>query len=287
MKSGLFYLMTVVFCLIIFLTAACAPADPPSTFQSESSGNAGLSEDAERYDRQCVEDNPCREICNELFPSRKPKENCVERPISIVEQIKEVVKVLERPNADKLKTLNLESLKQLLDIDPKPLETAINQMIPKENKIFLIWLAENKEAAKLISNADSDFKLLEGLLGTTQETVVSALKKSIAKKDTFVEAALNKGNDITLKWLHNFFGSRCQGEDYDRCIFKNYYCGIMSSLRGSRKPEKRYFEYEFFTETLDAVLENHRPPSPPRWWEEDMKTNYLDDSWTSVCAVDF
>ena len=279
---------SLLYGLMIFVTmTACAPSDSPSVFHSGSSGDSGLPGNSGGYEDQCAEDNQCKEICNELFPSRKPKENCVELPGSTVEQMKEVFKILERPAREKLETLSFESLKQLLDISLKPLETAIDRMIPKDQKTFLVWLAENPETAKLISNADSDFKVMEGLLGTTKAVIVAALKKAIAKKDTFVEVALTESNEAALKWLHEFFGSRCNGKDYDKCIFKDYYCSIVSSLRGTRKPEKRYFGYEFFTKTLDAVLENHRPAAAPDWWEEDMKTKYLDDSWTSVCSVNF
>ena len=281
--------MALVFYFLGFLTAACAPSDDHSVFQPESRGGPGLSED---YDSRpaggCMKDGPCRATCNDIFQSRKLKRNCEKLSVSTVEQMKGVLKILERPDTDKLGSLNLETLKQLLDISPKPLEKTVREMTSRERKAFLVWLAENPEPAKRVSEADGDFKIKEALFGTAGASIVPALKESLAGGDTFVETALNEKNEIVLKWLHDFFGSRCAGKDHDRCVFRNYYCGIVSSLRGSKKPEKRYFDYDFFVETLDAVLENHRPASAPEWWEEeDMEIKYLEDSWTAVCAVRF
>ena len=60
------------------------------------------------------------------------------------------------------------------------------------------------------------------------------------------------------------------------------------ALSLNEEKEEEYFDYDFFRDTLDVVLEDHRPKNAPDWWEEEADSWDL-DTWSSrannVCAV--
>ncbi|MCY4512363.1 MAG: hypothetical protein OXB86_01595, partial [Bdellovibrionales bacterium] len=245
--------------LTVCLTTACTqptPSTPPDKSDQPP-------KDTRKYDSkrtgECDRDDDCQKICQDIFQGRKAKEACKEFSISAVEDMNQVFKVLEKPEINKLEALNFQVLELMLDISSEPLETAASRMNPTEKKRFLVWLAEDFTAARLISEADSDFKVMDRLLGTTQATIVSEVKRSIDSGDNFVEIALAFENAVALEWLHNFFGNQCDGRDYERCIFKDYYCGIYTSFSASQNTADKYFDHEFFTKALDEVLASHRP----------------------------
>lgn len=293
MKSNFFKLSALnsaLFYLIVCLATACSQPTPTPTTPPDKSEQP---KDTRKYDSrrtgECAGDEKCEEICDDIFKSRKIKAECEEYSISSVEQIKEVFEVLENPVLSSLETINFRSLELLLDISPEPLETAAGRMNPTEKKRFLTWLAEDSTAARLISEADGDFKVMKNLLGTTQSAIVSEVKRSIDSGDNFVEIALDFENAKAVEWLHNFFGNQCDNRDYEKCIFKYYYCEIYTSFSPSRNTDEKYFDYEFFTKSLDEVLANHRPSglSNRHWWEEDMDSEDLNDSWTAICSINF
>ena len=289
MKSKLFRLtalQSTLFYLIISLTTACFQHVPAPT-PPDDDDRPRRPTDPRKYDDdrtgECAEDKDCREMCDDIFQSRKPKEECEEFSISAVEEMNEIFEVLEKPTLSDLESLNFGVLEMMIDISPKPVETTVSRMNPTEKKKFLVWLAEDSEAAKLISGADDDFKIMDELFGTTNTAIVSELKRSIDSGDTFVEIALEEENETAVEWLHEFFGNKCNSRDYEQCIFKDYYCGIYTSFSPSQHTDEKYFDYDFFIDALDEVLESHRPSSPPHWWDEGIDSDDLNDSWTDIC----
>ena len=61
-------------------------------------------------------------------------------------------------------------------------------------------------------------------------------------------------------------------------IFRSY-CEI--TFHNSN--EQKYFRYSFFTDLLDAILQDNRPGSPPDWWTADTISQDIDPSqwWDS------
>ena len=292
MKLDLFKLAvfnSAIFALIVCLATACShPTPTTSPDESDPSPKDSRKYDSKRTG-ECAKDRECEEICDDIFKGRHEKKDCEEFSISAVEEMKEVFDVLEKPELSNLKTIDFGSLELLLDISPEPLETAASRMNPTEKKRLLTWLAEDHTAANLISEADGDFKVMERLFGKTQSTIVTEVKRSIDSGDNFVEIAMDFENAFALEWLHNFFGNQCDGNDYEKCIFKNYYCEIYSSFSPSDNTDEKFFDYKFFTKSLDEVLENHRPSSLSNnhWWKEDIDSGDLNSSWTAICSINF
>lgn len=239
------------------------PADPEDSFPGIRTG-------------ECGNDQDCRDICDDVFRSSTDRDHCEDLSIVAVNRIKDVFDVLERPDTNNLESLDLRDLDRLLDISSDPLETAINQMSSTEVSIFLVWLAEDPEAAQLIEDAEDDFNILEELFGTSRTNILSELNKNIDSGDTFVEIALDEGNDVVLEWIHDFFGHKCENENrYERCLFKDYYCGLQLATEA----EEEYFDQDFFDDLLNEILEEERKPSgAPSWWTTSTDAGDL-DSW--------
>ena len=227
-------------------------------------------------------------ICADIFRSRIDRSDCEEFSTADVEDMEEVFEILENPDEDDLDGLDHQALELLLDISTDPLETAVSRMNRREKREFLFWLVENEEAIWSIAEEEDEFEILGELFGETEEEIISNLNRAIDYGDSFVELALDEGNEEALDWIHNFFGYKC--EQYERCIFEQYYCKLSLNTYA----EEAYFGYDFFKDVLDTVLEDHRPDSlEAAWWDRDgdgdTKTYNLYPHWKSdpynVCGV--
>ena len=232
---------------------------------------------------ECGKDRICKEICKDIFRSRKDREDCEEFSIADVERMEDVFKILEKPNANDLAEMDAEDLEFLLYISSKPLEKAVDKMSQSEKKRFLVWMAEDSEGAQIIANAEEDYSILKELFGTTFAKSNAELNKNIKSGDSFVELALEEGNEVVLEWIHDFFGDQCESHNnhghsnYELCVFISY-----CYLNLSGDTEEEYFEYEFFEDLLDEILSEERKTSgAPAWWMTDTEARDL-DSWKSA-----
>ena len=248
----------------------------------------GMTETEDTTDRrvgECSENRGCRDTCDDIFRSRRDREECEELSIADVERMEDVFKVLENPDGDDLEDLDLEVLEELLDINSDPLKTAISRMNQSEKKDFLLWFAEDSEAAQLIIDVEEEFDIREALFERfiVNPSSRSDLNQNIKGGKTFVELALEEGNEPVLEWLHSSFEITCErfrssprDEDYPLCVF-NIYCGWQLDI----DIEDEYFGYEFFTDLLDEVLvHGRRTRTPPSWWTIHVEADDL-DTWTS------
>ena len=241
------------------------PAGPTDTFPGIRTG-------------ECGNDQDCSDICNAIFRSRTDRDRCEEFSIVAIEKMEDVFEVLRRPDTNNLESLDLRDLERLLDISSDPLETAISQMSSTEVSTFLVWLAEDSRTVLIIADGEDNYNILEELFGTSRTNIITELNRNIKSGDTFVEVALDEGNNVVLRWLYDFFGYKCESDsNYERCIFKDYYCGL--SLNSDAEGE--HFNYAFFVELLNEILANERKTSgAPSWWTTSTAANDL-DSWQS------
>ena len=298
-----FQLRWVVFQIIkaffvVFLITTCTPSPSPQEPPPSDRDDPDRDRDSDRgrrfTDRQvgeCKEDKKCKEICDDIFRSRNNREKCEERSISEVTDMEEVFKALEKPDTDDLEALNLEVLKELLDISTDPLKDAIDDMTVNGKREFLIWFAEDSEAATILINSEDEYDLRDALFPRfiVSPSSRSDLNQSIGGGKTFVEVALKNGNKPVLEWLHSSFESKCDQyssqtfsyygtrELYPICVFDNYYC----ALDIETELEQEYFDHEFFTDLLDEVLvHGRRRTHAPSWWTTSVKADDL-ETWSS------
>ena len=288
---------------VVFLITTCTPSPPPQEPPPSDRDRDGDDPEDRDKDREggrrftdsrvgeCNEDKKCKEICGDIFRSRNNREECEERSISEVTDMEEVFKVLEEPDTDDLEALNLEVLKELLDISTDPLKNAISDMTVNGKREFLVWFAEDSEAATILINAEDEDDIRDALFPRfiVSPSSRSDLNQSIGGGKTFVEVALKNGNEPVLEWLHSSFESKCDQysgqtfqyygtrELYPICVFDNYYC----ALDLDTELEEEYFDYEFFTDLLDDVLVHGRKRTlAPSWWTTSIEADDL-ETWSS------
>lgn len=281
--------------LISLITGCFVAQSPPIYLPIDSSSEAENRErNPRRYNSrgtgECDRDRRCEEICNDLFHSFNHRAKCEELSITDVERMEEVFRVLEDPDTDDLRALDLEDLERLLNISLNPLETAIGRMTQTEKNKFLVWMALDVEATDLLEAKEVNFEILKELFGTIKGVIVNDLNSNIGGGDTFIELALETENEVALEWIHDFFGNICNRESNEqRCIFEDFYCEL--SLNGDA--EEEYFDYEFFEDLLNEILVKERKTtgsitgcssliSPDCWWQPDGDTDAGDlDRWKS------
>ena len=247
----------------------------------------------------CETSQACRDKCRSIFGTLTEKEHCFEYSTSAAQRMETVFTRLQNPSLSNLRALKtneyLRSLQILLAIGVSTVITTLSTgdtaWDAAEKKIILSWLAESPDVVKIFKRADSDFLLLTNVVeGNTATDTVANLNKGLGSTDTgdnFIDKLLEKKNEGGLKWLHDYVKAECDSDgtitnSEKRCIFENYYCEF--NLHNNN--ELKFFEYEFFTDLLDNILEFQRKSSgAPSWWDSDTRSVDLDpDQWQNgVC----
>ena len=206
-----------------------------------------------------------------------------------MKKISEVVEVLKHQRLFDLEDMNLAAFQLMLHVDYMSLRNIISPLYSSAKKGFAVWVAADSEVADIILDGEEGFEILTKLLGVNKDEIIASLNRNVSDGNNFTEVALEEGNDIALEWVHDFFGKQCDptlNEDskqsYEECLFKQYYCALSLSAYYS----EQLFDYDFFEDTLDTILEDHRPDNAPDWWTEEMEaidlTGYV---WKPVCKA--
>lgn len=224
----------------------------------------------------CLESKDCKKICDTIYRHRATKALCVnELPVKQVELLEEVYVILKEPLRKDLDEINSDDLQVFLGIAVEPATALINRMSQAEARETLTWLAKNKTSAGIFKNWDKRFKILKAVLRKIHQDPDRALSAPIYKGDNFIEISVEKRNDRTVDWVHDFFDEDCGTvNNYTECMFKEHYCNLDLNSR----TESSYFEYDPFLELLEHTLDDARPPSAPPWWNERVDIDNL-DSW--------
>ena len=290
-------ILTVFIIGMVLGITACTPPEPtyPPLVDDRDRDRDRDRDDEDRNNRErdnprrtgeCGKDRKCQDICDDIFRSRRDREECEELSIADAKRMEHIFKVLEDPDTDDLAELDTEDLEFLFDISSGPLEKAVDKMSQSEKKKFLIWMAETPDIAQVIEDAEDDFAILKELFGTTMSRIIEELNKNLKSGDTFVEFVLEEGNDVVLEWLDDFFGDQCDNDNnYERCVFEDYYC----NLKLSDDAEDEYLDYDFFEGLLDEILSEERKTSGvPAWWRTDTEAKDL-ETWraNNACSNNY
>ena len=224
----------------------------------------------------CSGNPECEALCDAIYTGHRAEGRCKELSTVSVEKINKVVEVLKYSRPIELENMNLAAFELLLFVDYAPLEDIVDRHLPFRKKHFANWLATDSEATDIVVSAEDDSEILKALFGVNKDEFIANLNRHVSGPNNFIEVALDEGNEEALNWVHEYFENQCdpiENEDskqsYEECAFKKYYCAL--SLDADFAEE--LFDYEFFEDTLDVVLEDHRPENAPEWWTEDI------DAW--------
>lgn len=248
----------------------------------------------------CKTSQTCREKCRAMFGSHEEKDVCYEYATASVVKMNTVFSILQQPSLPKLRDMitdqqALRSLRILLGIGGDTVingfSTGTDAWDEGEKKIVLSWLAESMDITEIMIRFDSNFILFTNVVGGSDSAdTVRNLNQGLGGNNTgdnFIDKLLEQENEAGLKWLHDYITGECDDDGEitnaeKKCIFAEYYCEF--NLHNNN--ELKVFEYDFFTDILDNILEFQRKSSgAPSWWDEDTRSEDLDpDQWQNgVC----
>ena len=250
------------------------------------------SRHAEERAGGCDESADCRSICRRLFSGKTFTDYCEEYSASAVSQMAAVFDILGPASESGLNSLAGDENKRrylriMLNIQPtdggsqsvlhridtddtNDPDPTLDPWTANHQKRILVWLSENPEIIKIFRDSGPDyntphFEILTLISDTTSGSEAGSLNRGLGANDSgdgFVDKLLEEENEVGLQWVHDYFKSLCTSASSPRrCIFKSFYCelGIADDNAAD------YFDYDFFTDTLDHVLANHLLTGAPSW----------------------
>ena len=119
----------------------------------------------------------CEDMCRDIYERCSIREDCKHLHPDYVKKLKKIDKIFENPHLKNLQSINSSDLKIFLEIDSCPLEDHIRRFTSHETKEVLIWIAREKDIAKIFLDYD-EYRLLEGLLKNIKFDVKKVLKTS-------------------------------------------------------------------------------------------------------------
>ena len=241
----------------------------------------------------CDRDSACRSKCQEIFTSGSTRRECYAHSVNAVNQMHDVFNKLNNPTAGNLNairsSIKLRYLKVLLNISISEALGSLDAWSDAQYKVAWNWLAVNSTVVDVFFKAEMEqdnrhalehfFTITEG-----ETAVVERLNTSLTTAtdgDNIVDIMLERRNERGLVWVHDMLSSI--NSDDKLSIFRSY-CAITFHDRNSEK----YFDYTFFRDLLDVILQDQRPGSPPDWWTEDTISQDLNPNqwWDSDTTTD-
>ena len=312
------YLKYGIFVPISLLIMSCiTPATPPviitkaptvTTPRPDVYYNERIARDTDRseiLDRSktryrgasCEGDRDCEDICDDIYTRRTEKEDCEELSVSQVEELERIHEILEDPDIDDLEDINLADLDVYINIDIRPLSSAVARYNNREAEDMLTWIASDEAVADLFESEDDDYEILGDLLGELNaDEGFKALEQNIDGSDNFLDVAVLSDNVVALEWIHEYLDDiKCDsvgGVDDASCLIN--YCSLGEAMDRSNAQDLLGFEY--FEDYLDDIIEdgingctvdgasgcfwNNIPDNNGQLEDVDD----LDDWWNELCA---
>ena len=193
----------------------------------------------------CSSDSSCKAICRRLFSLEWDQQDCVQLSVPQVYQFEKLYNHVLTKDLDSLKEINAFHLKVFLSLSPEPLYKIFKTLGPFSTKIFLHWIANNWQIAKILSEADWDLLFLEIFLNEIHVSPINSLREVVAENRTFIELAWLK-HDHVFFWIDNYFTkvqcSNFKGEEMKDCVLAQY-CLLSGSLPDEILQEMMDFKY--------------------------------------------
>ena len=229
------WLLCTLYFVLLFVFSACVespdsppasdPIRPPSVYEDiknqDQNRSAVLNESKEIYKGSpiCSSEQVCHRMCGEIYDSPFQKD-CVTLSLPQVRRLNKIYGNLKDRDIDKLKTTRLSDLKVLLNVSPMPLEKQFVQMGADSAKDLAWWIATDWDAARMFSEEDEGFLLLEALFKEIKFTVVSALRTDLREGYSYYKIAFEYGNEYALNWIHSYFIKSCDNQE--ACLLSQY-----------------------------------------------------------------
>ena len=296
----------------------------PSFGSPEDDGYEGFlekyrSDNLHPVDREggCDKDSACRGRCQGIFTTGATRRECYAYSVSAVSQMQDVFDKLNNPTASNLNALRsttkLRYLTVLLNISISETLGSLDSWSADQYKIAWKWLAESPTVVDVFFNAElhvnnnNRLALEHFFTISSSSDVITKLNTSLtssADGDNIIDTMLERKNTSGLLWIHDMLIAINGGYITDTDELVNplnvftAYCGITFHTRN----EEKYFQYGFFKDLLDIILQNNQPGSlatdhwwqadtiaqdlnPNQWWDSDTETDETDNANATVCEL--
>ena len=249
-----------------------------------------LDESRKRYSGSTCEEeddrsHDCVDQCRDIYSRRSDRDDCEELPIAQIEMLAELHELLEDPDDDDLRDIDLADLEVYLNVSIAGFDSLINRYSSREAKEVLFWIAENEDISNLFSDEDDEFKALEALFkevtggfSASSETHQPFIER-IDGSDRLMEIVIDAGNESAIEWFHSYITETAEGcsgkndEISGTCfeVFCKIGKGIDDDIRES------WLSFEDFEEYIDDIVQagvNGRASPGSTEWD----TDNIDDS---------
>ena len=241
---------------------------------------------------ECEGDDDCEDICSDIYRSRNDRNKCEEYSVTQVESLEGVHEAFEDPDVDDLEELDLSDVDLYLNISIEPLHKLIQKYRERESEDFLTWVAQNDEVAKILEKEDRDYEVIDRLFDSIHASgFFDALEENIDGRDTFMDLAVEYGNEYALEWVYEYIDDQdtncsADGDPAEENCFTSW-----CSLGKVMKPDnaRDLLDYDFFDGYIGYVLRDgiNADPGPTVTNDTGTDCNILSDKgWTTKESVE-
>ena len=234
-RSLKFYLSAVLILMVFSCQPQYVPVEQPSTGDETdddrrrgrgdgySRTRGSRSEEArtrrhscrnygDQSDYKCKEDEDCIEACDELFPIKKYEDECLELPVELVYDFEELLLEIDEGQADDIQP---QTLYCLLNIDDKEFLDEISGLSVRETKNFLQQIASDEDLAKVISEHDENYTILDSIMeGLSNADAPAFFAEEVTGDDiSFLDLILDADNETAFGWVDGYIDEICQDNE--------------------------------------------------------------------------
>ncbi len=208
----------------------------------------------------CEGDDDCEEICDDIYNSRRDRNDCEELSVAQVERFEEMYEILEDPDEDDLQDIDMSDAGDFdvfINISIEPLHKLVGKYNTREAKDFLAWIAGDEDVAEILEDEDDDYEVLDTLLDELNTDAFLALAVNIDSSDNFMDLAVVAGNEKALEWIHDYLES-----EHDDCKLETNagkhnclvgYCALGVAMQ-DRNAEDLLDNHEYFQDYIDDLI---------------------------------
>ena len=261
-----------------------------------------LDQSRRRYSGSTCEEeddrkHECVDQCRYIYSRRSDRNDCEELPIAQIAVLAEIHELLEDPDDDELASINLADLEVYLNVSIAGFDSRVSKYSKSESKEVLLWIAENKEIARLFSDEDYDFKALEtlfkeviGSFSSSSETHKPFITK-IDGNDKLIEVVIGSGNESALEWFFNYITEKAEGcsGDSDEVSLECFtvFCKIGKEM--DEEIRESWLSFEDFEDYINDIvrtgINGNANPGPHQWDTDNIQdANDVANFYGELCG---
>ena len=224
---------------------------------------------------KCKGDDDCEDICDDIYNSRRDREDCEELSISQVKKLEDLHEVLEDPDLDDLEDIDVKDLDVYVNISISPLDKLVSRYSSRESREFLAWLALNTDAARIVKKEDDDFEILITLLeevggivttqggsNTSLDDALDGLKSNLDGAN-FLELAVSEDNEEAMEWIHDYMEDEQCDNNLETVSCLQKYCEIGDAMDDDSAED--LLDYDYFEKYIEDIIDENVRCKVGKW----------------------